>query len=306
MLVVACSGSEGARTPDLGIGADDTSLNPDPSSPTTTATEGVSVVEATRLWEATLDLFETPASDRATAAAAAPDGVPTTEILDLAERYFLLDDELIVTSQARYEQQPDGSVTIIDCANTNGPTFLGATTLGFTATATPTPEGGAAITTLEPVAYCVPADDGQAALDTYQQWADDADSFWDDPRPDHPSLTENQTEAAMAKARQFYDDLVEYDILEGNTFNGNHQDRIVEIISYLPDQILIRECIHGDETYGTFDINGERVDGMVPPWQVQYNTRMLKVGDQWLYDDTTGTAYGECDLDRSFSSHQLL
>ncbi len=264
------------------------------------------MVEATRLWEATLDLFETPASDRATAAAAAPDGVPTTEILDLAERYGALDDELIVTSQARYQQQPDGSVTIIDCANTNGPTFLGATTLGFTATATPTPEGGAAITTLEPVAYCVPADDGQAALDTYQQWVEDARAFWDDPRPDHPSLTENQTEAAMAKARQFYDDLVEYDILEGHTHNDNYQDRFVEIISYFPDRIVVRECTHGDETYGTFYINEERVDGMVPPWQIEFTFLIVKVGDQWLYDDTLSTIHEGCDLDRSFSGHQLL
>ncbi len=275
------------------------------STSTSTSPAAVSTSDAAELWAAVIELLEAPPDEREVAAATSPDGVPVDTVLDIMDLYFVIPEAVDLSSNARYDEQADGTIAIADCADTAGPTGLGPTTAGFTATAVPG-DDGMAIVDLRPVLYCAPRGDGEAALEAYDRYAASRTDFLDDPRPDHPWLTENQTEAAMAASVAYYEEVVEPGGLDGLRFNFAPTERHVEIVGYEPGRLVVRECIHGDETYGIFGSDGDRVDDLIEPWQEEFVARLVKVGDEWLFDEGVSRTGGPCSLERSEFGYQLL
>ena len=271
----------------------------------TPSADFVATGDAVPLWNAVLAVLEAgPGEERDQAAATAPAGVPVDAVLLVAAEH--LPEPVDLTSRAVFDELPDGSIRITDCADASGPTALGATTAGLSAAVTVGPGGEPVLSDLAVHPNCVRREDGQAALDRYQLFLDALIELRRDPRVDHPAATAHRTAAAGDRTREWLAGLERNGLLDDRRWNLVPVAEHVEIVGYRPGQITLRVCTHGDETYGTFDGTGRRVDDLVAPWQVESEMVMLEVAGEWLFEVVADRRVGECSLAPSDRSLQLL
>jgi hypothetical protein len=275
------------------------------TSTTSRLVTGPDEADVIELWEQTLGIFEAAAEDRETVAAQLNDRIPVESLLEQLQVLPALPEEVDASSNARLTPHPDGTVTIADCTDTNTSTGLGRSTAGFTATAQLDDQGRTILTDIELVRNCIQADIAEAALDQYERFLDLRQEFWADPRIDHPSLALLRTEKAEAAIRAYLADLEERDRLDDTFLQLDSATNHLGIAGYDPGEVRIRNCQHGDETFGLFNAAGERIDQFEAPWQTQIVIKMLLVDGEWLFDELISRTDGPCDPDTVAGLQQL-
>ncbi len=292
LLAAACSDT----TEDgPGIASEQSVVSTTEPTATTTDESGPDRDAVVELWEETLDFFGAIDDDRAARASALSGRIPD-EAPKLAEVYFVLDEAVELTSNAGYTERPGGQVEIVDCADSSGPSLLGPTTAGFTATAEVADSGDVILSELEVVSGCVQRDIGTAALDQYDRYLESTTEFWADPRVDHPAIGRHQTAAATEAFEIYLGQLEELDLLDDTVVNNEPVKRAIEIVGYVPGEVRLRDCQHGDETFGIFNADGQRTDLFEPPWRVELIIRMVEVDGEWLFDELINRNEGDCEL----------
>ncbi len=304
LALAACSDDDSELPP---LALDDTSTTAAP--PTTVAENetGLDDEAIDDLWAQTLDIFEVFDEDaRAAEAAEVAGRIPTEEVLGFAERQFILPDPVVLTSNATYTRQADGSVAIVDCADSSAPSVLGPTTAGFVATAALNDADEAVLTEFETFGNCIQAEIGAAALAAYEQFLGWQRTFWADPQLDDATIGQFTTQNAEDAFTSYLSNLEESGqwgdlFLQLDSVTSN-----LEIVGYVPGEVRIRNCQQGDETYGLFDGSGNRVDQLEFPWQAQIVIRMVELDGEWRFDELISRRDGACDPGQTDSGLRLL
>jgi len=301
VLAGACSGSTDDLPPV--IASEDTEATQPTTTPTTLELDQAAVAD---LWEQALTVFEAEEADRAARAAGLEGLLPVDRAVELAEVYFVSGEPVDLTSNAVYAERSGDQISITDCTDSSGPTLLGATTAGFEAVAELSADGAVVITELDVAGNCVQQAVGQEALDQYQLYLDAVTAFWSDPSVDNPAIDRYRTAPAATEFRDYVTQLESLDLLQDTVVNSDAVRRSVEIVGYQPGQITLRDCQHGDETVGTFNRDGERVDEFGPPWRAELIVRMVDVDGEWLFDELVSRVEGDCQMGTSAQGLQLL
>jgi hypothetical protein len=258
------------------------------------------------LWAQTLDVFEATPDNRAVEAAELEGRIPTEDVLGFAERQFILPDPIVLTSNAEYTRQTDGTVDITDCADSSAPSVLGPTTAGFIATATLNDEGEAVLSEFSTFGSCFQEEIGNAALDAYRQFLQWQRDFWANPQLDDPTIGQFSSQKAEDAFQSYLSSLEEAGRWGDRFLQLDSMTAHLEIVGYVPGEIRIRNCQQGDENYGLFDGSGNRVDQLEFPWHAQIVIRMIEVDGEWVFDELISRQDGACDPGQSVTGLRPL
>ena len=294
LVVAACSGGDDGPLPSA-ADAESTTTSEVAAAPEAPVITGPDEAEVAALWAEVLAVFEEPEASRVAAAEALEGRVPVDAVLEALSVNIALPEAHELTSNARFTATGGGEVEIADCTDSSLPTLLGRTTAGFVATAGVDANGGVVLTRFEPFPRCVQAEIADAVLAAHAGLRTSDLEFWDDPRIDHPNIEEFRTDAAIAERREVIESLAGQGQLEDLVPRFEDIDQHVEIVLYTPGDVRLRICEHGDENFGTFNSDGERVDDLEPPWQTERIAKMVEVDGQWLFDELISRNTDPCD-----------
>lgn len=305
LVATACSSSSETLPP---LEPSDVEVETTIAAATTTAAADPTPAEAEveELWQRTLEVFETIGDERDSRLAGLADRVPEEETRQLATLYFITDQEIDLTSNAVFSDGPSDTLIITDCMDSSGTSVLGPTTAGFRAVSQRSEDGVVELSEIEAVPRCVQREAGQAALDNYEQFILATADLWTDPRLDHPSIGRFATDKAADASRAYLNQLADLGRLDDTVVNTESVSREIEIVGYRPGEITLRDCRHGDETFGTFDGDGERIDDLASPWRDELVVRMQNIDGEWLFDEVINRTAGDCQMGTSSAGLQLL